>query len=193
MARWSSKIENSIVLAGKQKDRRDFLDAFFESETYIPRNEIEEREFEEFSLVMSSMSILIYVALADGVVNFKEKNQIIDDLVFQFNQHSSEQKKLAEFGNYEKEIIGNIYDKIILDYQENREDLVRVIEVIDMVYSNNLQKREYLVRLCYYCGYSDGLLKDVEREAIDKVVSLLKVGIRDSARIEQEVLSEINR
>ena len=192
MARWTVKLENSITLAGKQADRKDFLNAFFESEVYIPKNEAEEREFNEFSLVMSSMAILIFVALADGTINPLEKQRIIDDLIFQLNQRPLEHKKLAEFGNFEKDIIGNIYDKIVEDYQTKRCDLDHVVKVIDMVYSNNPEKRQYLVRLSYYCGYSDGVLKESEEQAIIKVSEMLKVGNRQRLRIAKEVREEMN-
>lgn len=191
MSRWTNKIENSISLASHEKHNQDFLNAFFESAAYIPHNEQEEQELEEFSLVLSSMSLLIYVAMADGDISEIEKQRIVKDLIFQLNQRPLEYQKLAEFGKYEKEIILNIYDKLLLKISQ-KSDIKKICDVISMVYANNLAKRIYLIRLCYYCCYSDGRIKQVELDRIEEVCELLKVGRQDRIRVHQEVSNELN-
>ncbi|MDO9577313.1 MAG: hypothetical protein Q7J16_05470 [Candidatus Cloacimonadales bacterium] len=54
-----------------------YLDIFFQPKNYIPQNEQEKKEFDEFSLVTSSMALLLYIASADNVIKIEEREQII--------------------------------------------------------------------------------------------------------------------
>jgi len=191
MTRWTQKIENSISLASRESNKQDLLDAFFESKAYIPHNEEEEREFEEFSLVISSTALLVYIALADGIIQQEQKERIISDLIFQLGQRSYEREKLVEFGTYEKEIISNLYDKMVKELQAGKTDIGNIVRVVDMVYANNPAKRIYLVRLCYYCAYSDGSLDPLEEERIDELSRLLKIGKHEQQRAKAEVEADL--
>jgi tellurite resistance protein len=194
MPRWTKKIENSVKLAGKEQDRSDFLNAFFESEVYIPHNEVEEKEFEEFSLVLNSMALLIYVAKANKIIEPEVKQQIIEDLTFQLHQRPPReyQKLKSEFGTYEKEIISNIFDKIVKEYEEGKIDINKTIQAINLVYKHNLEKRYYLLRLCYYCAYSDNYLDKEEANRIAEIAQKLKVGDDIRQAVEEEVIDELH-
>ena len=119
MARWSKKIENSISIASREVHNQDFLEAFFDSEVYIPHNEKEEEEFGEFSLVISSMALLIYVASAGKEISETVKKRIISDLIFQLEQRPYEFVKLTDFGQLENEIVTNVFERMKKDYEEN--------------------------------------------------------------------------
>jgi uncharacterized tellurite resistance protein B-like protein len=194
MPRWTKKIENSVKLACKEQDRSDFLNAFFESEVYIPHNEVEEKEFEEFSLVLNSMALLIYVAKANKIIEPEVKQQIIEDLTFQLHQRPPReyQKLKSEFGTYEKEIISNIFDKIVKEYEEGKIDINKTIQAINLVYKHNLEKRYYLLRLCYYCAYSDNYLDKEEANRIAEIAQKLKVGDDIRQAVEEEVIDELH-
>jgi len=191
MARWTKKIENSISLASREMHNQDFMEAFFDSEVYIPHNEQEEEEFGEFSLVVSSMSILLYVAMADNEISKLEKDRIISDLIYQLSQRPLEFAKLSDFGQYENLIISNVYDKILKDLQAGNTDIDNVIRIIDMVYRNNPAKRLYLLRLCFYCAYADGHLGASEHDRVIEVGKKLGIPKIEICRVNQEVTSEL--
>ncbi|HCX73368.1 MAG TPA: hypothetical protein DHM37_06610 [Candidatus Cloacimonas sp.] len=193
MSRWTKKIENSVKLAGKEQDRSDFLNAFFESEAYVPKNQEEEKELEEFSLVLHSMALLIYIAKANRVIEPEVKQQIIEDLTFQLHQRPPReyQKLKDEFGTYEKEIISNIFDTILAEYEEGKVDVNKIIKAINIVYKNNLEKRYYILRLCYYCAYSDNYLDKEEANRIAEVAKKLKIGDDVRQAVEEEVIDEL--
>lgn len=194
MPRWTKKVENSVKLAGKDRDSSDFLNTFLASEVYVPQNEVEEKEFEEFSLVLSSMALLIYVAKANKVISDEEKKRIIEDLTFQLHQRPPREiKKLkSEFGTYEKEIISNVFDEIVTEYEDGKIDIDKIIDSINLVYKHNMEKRYYLLRLCYYCAYSDNYLDKEEAKRIAEIAKKLKLGDETRQAVEEEVIEELH-
>jgi uncharacterized tellurite resistance protein B-like protein len=191
MARWSEHLSNFLKLAGEQKDEH-LIDAFFINRNYQPSNEIERKEFEDFSLVTSCMALLINIAKADKIMHPEERTRIIKDLTYQLEQRPFEYGNLKEkFGTSDREIIINIYNRMLVDHERGRLDLDKIIKVIDMVYQNNPDKRLYVLRLCYYCALSDSYFDESEDMVINDIAKKLMISDADRLRIEHEVKIEM--
>ncbi len=189
MTRWHKGIDG---ISSVTKEAQHSIEDFFKIKNYQPKTDEEKQIFEEFSLITSSMAILIYVANADRVINPDEKNQIISDIIFQMEQRPYEFIKLSEkFGKNEKEIILNIYDKMLKDYQTSSLNLDKIINDLCVYYRNNTEKRLYLIRLCYYCALSDNVFDEAEKKAIQIIAEKMEVPSADLKRIEEEVKEEI--
>lgn len=191
MARWKSGIESINAVANKSKNS---IEDFFEVKNYQPRNEEEEQVFEEFSLVVNSMAILIYIAKVDKMPNREEKEQIVNHITFQLQQRPYEFDRLSEkFGSSEKEIILNIYDEILKNYKANKLSLDDIIEDICLVYKNNPEKGYYLIRLSYFVALADHDLNKVEKDAIQSIADKMQISRDELKRIEKEVTLEVGR
>lgn len=191
MARWKSGIESINAVANKSKNS---IEDFFEVKNYQPRNEEEEQVFEEFSLVVNSMAILIYIAKVDKIPNREEKEQIVNHITFQLQQRPYEFDRLSEkFGSSEKEIILNIYDEILKNYKANKLSLDDIIEDICLVYKNNPEKGYYLIRLSYFVALADHDLNKVEKDAIQSIADKMQISRDELKRIEKEVTLEVGR
>jgi tellurite resistance protein len=189
MARWNNGI-NKITSFTEEGNKS--LDNFFISKNFTPETENEKQIFSEFSLIKSSLAILIHVATADQDVNSKEKNQIINDLIFQLEQRPYEFNKLSEkFGTNEKEIINNLYDQILGDYKADKLNLEKIINNICVYYQKNPEKRYYLLRLSYYCALSDRAFSEAEQKAIKDLATKMQVPADELKRIESEVNQEV--
>ncbi len=189
MTRWHNGIDGITSVASQPKHS---IEDFFKVKNYQPKTEEERQVFEEFSLITNSMAILIHIANADRLINNEEKNQIINDIIFQMEQRPYEFTKLSEkFGNNEKEIILNIYNKILEDYKANKVNLDKIVDDICLFYRNNPEKRFYLIRLSYYCAFSDNNFDPAEKEAIQNIAEKMQVPNEDLKRIEEEVKQEI--
>jgi len=188
MTRWENSIESIISVI---KESNYSLEDFFKPKNYQPRTDEEKQIFEEFSLVTSSMAILIHIAEADNILKREEKEQIINDIIFQLEQRPYELSKLSEkFGKYEKEIILNIFDKMVEDYQADKLNLDKIVEDICLIYQNNPEKRYYLIRLCFYCALADNEMDKAEMAAIQNLAVKMKVPRDELNRIEKEVKLE---
>lgn len=189
MTRW----QDSIHMLNSAKGLKEHsIEDFFKVKNYQPQNEKEKHILEEFSLVASSLAILIHVANADRTINPSEKNQIINDIIFQIEQRPFEFAKLSEkFGSNEREIIENMYDKFLQDYQTNELNLKKIISDISLLYQNNPEKRYYLLRLCYYVALADNAFDKAEQAAIQKLAQEMLVPLEELKRIEKEVREEI--
>ncbi len=192
MARWSKQIEKIIKLSSEASSQEKFPEAFLKPKNYLPQTDEEKKEFDEFSLVTSSMILLIHVAEADKVLKGEERERIISDLIFQLEQRPFEYDELAEkFGKYERDIISNMFDKLLNDYENGKLNLDEIIDIICMIYQNNPDKRYYLVRLLYNCAFADFDFDKAEKTAIEKIAKKLKVEPEEMKRIEKEVREEI--
>ncbi|MCF7911584.1 MAG: TerB family tellurite resistance protein [Candidatus Cloacimonetes bacterium] len=188
MARWENSIESIISIT---RESNYSIDDFFKPKNYQPKTDEEKHIFEEFSLVTSSMAILINIAEADNILKPEEKEQIINDIIYQLEQRPYELSKLSEkFGKFEKEIILNIYDKMVADYQTNNLNLDKIVDDICLVYQNNPEKRYYLIRLCYYCALADNDIAKAEMDAIQNIAVKMQVPDEELIRIEKEVKLE---
>ena len=191
MARWSKQIGNILQLSSKTSDAQ-FMESFYTIRNYLPKTEQEKEEFEEFSLVTSSMALLIHIAKADNVLKGEEHERIISDLIFQLEQRPYEYSNLSEkFGKYEREIITNMFEKLLKDYENGKIDLDEIIKIICMVYQNNSDKRHYLLRLCFYVALSDFDYDKAEQEAIKDIGTKLDISPEEMQKIEKEVRDEI--
>lgn len=189
MTRWQNGLEK---ITSATKETNHSVADFFKPKNYQPKTDEEKHIFEEFSLVTSSMAILIHIAKADRVLKREEKEEIIDLIIFQLEQRPYELIKLSQkFGNNEKEIILNIFDKILEDYQSNKLNLDKIVDDICLVYQNNPEKRFYLIRLCYYCAFSDNNVDKAEKDAIQDLAIKMHVPSDELKRIEEEVKLEV--
>ena len=188
MTRWQNGIDSVFFLT---KESNYSIEDFLKPKNYQPITDEEKHIFEEFSLVTSSMAILIHIAEADSILKSEEKEQIINDIIFQLEQRPYELNKLSEkFGKYEKEIILNIFDKMVADYQTNNLNLDKIVDDICLIYQNNPEKRYYLIRLCYYCALADNEMDKAEMAAIQNLAVKMKVPRDELNRIEKEVKQE---
>jgi uncharacterized tellurite resistance protein B-like protein len=191
MARWSERLGDFLKLAGEIKEEH-LLDSFFNNRSYQPANEKERKEFEDFSLVTSCMALLIHIAKANKIMHPEERTRIIKDLTYQLEQRPFEYDSLKEkFGFSDREIIVNIYNRMLVDHEKGKLDLDKIIQVIDMIYQNNPEKRYYILRLCYYCALSDSYYDESEDKVIKEIAEKLKIEESERARIEQEVRFEM--
>jgi len=194
MSRWSKQVGLVLQETSSYKSDGNFLESFYKVRNYLPANDQEKKEFEEFSLVTSSMAILIHIAEADGVLKAEERTKIVEDLIFQLEQRPYEYDKLSEkFGKYEIDIINNMFDKLVMDYELDQIDLDEIIRVINMVYQNNLEKRIYLLRLCYHVALADFDYDKKEQKVIKEIADKLNIPVKDAERIETEVRKEIEK
>lgn len=191
MARWQ---KNDEKLTSFITEANHSLDNFFKPKNYQPSTDEEKHIFDEFSLITSSMAILIHIASADRVITPEEKKQIINDIIFQLEQRPHEFTKLSEkFGNDERNVIYSVYDKILKDYQAGKINLDEIVEDICLVYKNNPEKSYYLLRLSYYCAHSDNDFDVPEKDAIAKLAKKLHVPNDKLKQIEEEVLQELGK
>ncbi|MBN2461038.1 MAG: TerB family tellurite resistance protein [Candidatus Cloacimonetes bacterium] len=194
MSRWSPQLGRIIKLAGENRSGSHILDSFFISRAYTPQNDQEQKEFDEFSLVTSSMALMIHIAKADLIMHPEERNRIIEDLTFQLEQRPYEYEHLSDkFGKTDKEIISNMYTQLLDDYEKQKLDLDEMIRVINMIYKNNPQKRIYLLRLCYFCALSDANFTASEDKVIKEVAQKLRIPIREVKRVETEAREELGQ
>jgi len=192
MARWSKQVDIILKESSSYKSDGHFLESFHKIRNYLPVNEQEKKEFEEFSLVTSSMAILIHIAAADGVLKGEERARIIEDLIFQLEQRPYEYIELADkFGKFEREIINNMFDKLVKDYENDLINLDEIIRIINMIYQNNHEKRCYLLRLCYHVALADYDYDKKEKSVIKEIANKLDISPEDTQRIENEIRNEI--
>ena len=191
MSRWSKYLGNSVNFAVEKTPKEGFLENFFETRTFQPRNEEEQKEYDDFSFISVSLSLAVYVSLADEEISSKEKDQIVSEMIFQVEQHPNEYACLAEkFGTADKEIVNSLFEKFKDEILSGNFDLNNNIRIINMIYENNPYKKYYLLRLCYLIGYTDS--DDVEKElaTINKIADMLKVPEIERERIRKDILKE---
>jgi len=191
MSRWQNSI-HKLSSTTEHKDRE--LEDFFKQKNYQPVTDEEIQIFDEFSLIVSSMAILIYVVNADKTIDQAEKEQIVNDMLFQMEQRPYEFSKLSKkFGDNEKEVILNIYDKLYAEYQTNKLNLDKILEEIYLLYQNNPEKRYYLIRLCFFSAMSDNVFDEAEKRAIHNIALSMDVATEELDRIEMEVKQELQK
>ena len=191
MARWSKSLGNSVNFAAEKLSDKSFLENFFEKRVFVPSNEEEQREFNDFCFVTSAMSLAIYVSLADGESSPAEKKRIIDEMIIQLDQRVQEYEELSEnFGSTDKIIINNLYEKIEKEVESGLFNLDDVTRVVNMIYGKNPFKRYYLLRLCYIVGYADRTQNMPTLKAIDEIAEKLNIEKSEQNRIRLEVLTD---
>jgi hypothetical protein len=193
MPRWSKKLGNSVNFA-IQKTRKDgFLEDFYEKRVFEPENEQEQREFEEFSFVSSSMALAVYVALGDGDISKQEKDNIIKELVFQLEHRYDEFTELSEeMGSNDKEIINSLFEKFKDDMQSGSLEIDNTVRVINMIFENNPYKKNYLLRLCYMVGFSDLKENEQKNARIKEIARKMEIDQEEIDRIRKEVKLGLN-
>jgi uncharacterized tellurite resistance protein B-like protein len=193
MPRWSKKLGNSVNFAIEKTRKDGFLEDFYEKRVFEPENEQEQREYEEFSFVTSSMALAVYVALGDGDISKQEKENIIKELVFQLEHRYEEFTELSEeMGSNDREIINSLFEKLRDDMQSGNQDIDNTVRVINMIYENNPYKRNYLLRLCYMVGFSDANENEQKNERIKEIAHKMQIEQEDIDRIRKEVKLGIN-
>ncbi|MBW6516543.1 MAG: TerB family tellurite resistance protein [Candidatus Cloacimonetes bacterium] len=191
MPRWSKYLGNSVNFAVEKTPKEGFLENFFETRTFEPRNEQEQKEYDDFSFISTALSLTVYVSLADEEVTLKEKERIISEMIFQIEQHPYEYACLSEkFGSNDKEIVNSLFEKFKDEILSENFDLDNNIRIINMIYQNNPYKKYFLLRLCYIIGFTDS--KDINREleVINQIAHKLHIPDVERDRIKKEVMKE---
>jgi len=191
MPRWSKYLGNSVNFAVEKTPKEGFLENFFETRTFEPRNEQEQEEYDDFSFISTALSLAVYVSLADKEVSLKEKDRIISEMIFQIEQHPHEYACLSEkFGSNDKEIVNSLFEKYKDEILSDNFDLDNNIRIIKMIYQNNPYKKYFLLRFCYIIGFTDS--KDVNREleVINQIAHKLHIPDVERDRIKKEVMKE---
>ena len=191
MSRWSKYLGNSVNFAVEKTPKEGFLENFFETRVFEPRNEQEQKEYDDFSFISTALSLAVYVSLADDELSPKEKERIISEMIFQVEQYPYEYACLSEkFGNTDKEIVNSLFEKFKDEILSKNYDLANNIRIINMIYENNPYKKYYLLRLCFIIGFTD--TKDINREivAINDIAAKLHIPDNERDRIKKEVMKE---
>ncbi len=191
MSRWSKYIGNSVNFAVEKTKDEGFLESFFESRTFEPKNEQEAKEYEDFCFVSSALSLAVYVSLGDQEVSEKEKERIVNEMIYQLEQRQHEHSALSEkFGSADKEIINTLFERFKDEIQSDNYDLDNNLRIINMVYRKNPYKRYFLLRLCFMIGYTDSRNIDQKLKIINNIAKKLHIDDRERERIKKEVATE---
>ncbi|MFA5498774.1 MAG: TerB family tellurite resistance protein [Candidatus Cloacimonadia bacterium] len=188
MARWSKSLGNSVNFAAEKLSDKNFLEDFYEKRVFVPSNDQERKEYNDFCFVSSAMYLAIYVSLADGESSPQEKKRLVDEMIIQLGQRSYEYEELSEnFGTSDREIIDTIFNKIEEEIKAGKFHLDEIVRVVNMIYGKNPFKRNYLLRLSYIVGYADKVLNEPTQKAIELIADKLKIEQSERDRIQSEV------
>ncbi len=192
MSKWSITIDDYL----KETDpntKEHSLETFFINKTYIPETDEEKKTFEEFSLVSSSMALTLVLAKSKGFISPAVKKEIITELVFQLHQRPLEYERYKSvYGKSEEEIISHLFDKLLADFETQNVDIDHQIDMINLVYKNNPQKRFYVIRLLFFVAFADHVFQFDEASIINRFADKLNVDKTEVERIKNEVIKEIN-
>lgn len=185
-------IEDYLRKSINTDNKEHVLETFFIKRNFVPGSPEEKAMLDSFSFIAAAMSLLIHLSMSKGSVSEPEKLSIIKQLAFQLHQRSNEYQNFKdEYGKKELEIITNLYAKLIHEYENNQMHIDKQIELINKVYGNNLQKRFFIIRLCFYIAYADKSLNTIEKELILDLAEKLDVEVIEVKRIEKEVKIEL--
>lgn len=191
MPRWSEKLGNSVNFAIEEVPEDTFLKNFFEDRAFVPRNEEEKREFNDFSFVATAMALAVYIALTDEEVSDSEKEQIVKEMIFQVEQYHHEYETLSEeFGNNDKEIVNALFKNFKKEIENGIFDLEYSLRLINKFYEKNPYKKYYLLRLCYKVAFTESKNVAKELDRVDKLAAKLKVADEERQRIRKEIKKE---
>jgi tellurite resistance protein len=194
MARWSKAVEASIFHVNNYGGRQPFLQQYYESEAYVPQTEEDKKELEDFSFIVSVMSLLVHLAKADGAIEIAERNRIIDELMYQLEQRYFEYETLAkQFGDEDKTIVTKIFTRIVEDYERDELRLEETLRIIRKIYQHNPHKLKFIIRLCYFVALSDEFISLSEKEVIMKFAEVFDIPQIELERIETEVIEAIKK
>ncbi len=194
MSRWSEKLGNSVHFAIEEIPEETFLESFFENRAFIPENEEERKEFEDFSFVSSALALAVYTALADGEVSEKEEEQIVKEIMIQIQQHYYEYEELAAgFGSSDEKIVTSLYDIYKKEILTKVFDLQKTIALINKFYGKNPYKKFYLIRLCYLVAFTDSLNNNQELNRVTELARQLHVDVEEKDRIRNEVMAKLKK
>jgi uncharacterized tellurite resistance protein B-like protein len=192
MARWSKAVEGSVLHVEKSKLKGNYLHQYFESQAYVPQTEEDKKELEDFSFIISVMSLLVHLARVDGIIKKEERKRIIDELVFQLEQRYYEYETLSQkFGESDKEIVANIFKKITEDYERESIDLEETLRIIKKIYQFNPHKLKFIIRLCYIIALSDKVLSISEKEIIKDFAEKFDIPTIEVERLEKEAKEQV--
>lgn len=192
MEREYLSIDHYLEESTKKDNKENVLATFFQKKNYEPKTDTEKLIIENFSFIAAAMSLLIHITMKKGHILEQEKNEIISRLVFQLRQRPFERANYSEdYGKAELNIVSNLYDKLLDEYENNRMDIEDQIDLINFVYQNNQQKRFFIVRLFFYIAFADRTLEIIELDTINMLAKSLSVDDEDIKRIKAEVIEEL--
>ena len=163
MARWSKQIGNILQLSSSQTTDAQFMESFNKIRNYLPKTEQEKEEFEEFSLVTSSMALLIHIAKADNVLKGEEHERIISDLIFQLEQRP------YEYGDEIIRIICMVYQ----NNPDKRYYLLRLCYYVALSdFDYDKAEQEAIMDIATKLYVSTEEMQKVEQEVRDEIINL---------------------
>ncbi len=185
-------IESAINVNAEFDTIENIMGSFHIKRNNTPLNDQESRIFEDFSLIVSAMSLMIHIAMADKVLSESEQQRIESDMYYQITTgRKSEYKYLSKaFGKYEDEIIRKMFNWILERYKSRKFDIETIIENINLIYRNNIRKRYYFIRICLFCAYADGQYTEDEKIEIQKIAGKLDLDSSKVETIREQVMGE---
>jgi tellurite resistance protein len=192
MARWSKAVEGSVFHVEKAGLKGHFLKQYYESQAYVPETEEDKKELEDFSFIISIMSLLVHLAKADGAIEHEEKKRIIDELVFQLEHRFYEYEILSKkFGESDLEIVSNIFAKLLEDYEKDNLNLNETLKIIKKIYNFNPYKLKFVLHLCYIVALSDEVITPSEHIVIQQFAEAFDIPKIELERIEAEAYRQL--
>ncbi|MCK5687098.1 TerB family tellurite resistance protein [bacterium] len=185
-------IASAVNIDGEYDTIENIMGSFYIMRNNLPENKIESRIFEDFSLIISSMTLMIHIAMADKTLSDSEQKRIESDMYYQITTgRKSEYKYLSQaFGKYEDEIIRNLFNCITKQYNTGRMNIEKIIDSINLIYRNNIRKRYYFIRICFFCAYADGDYSESEKIEILKISDKLELDLQKVEEIREQVMEE---
>ncbi len=193
MERESISIQDYLKDSTRKDNKEHVLATFFVKRNYDPKTPQEKVILDNFSFIAAAMSLLIHITMSKGNISENEKEEIIERLVFQLHQRSFEYTHYQEeYGKAELHIIHSLFEKLIHEYENHQMHIDDQINLINMVYQNNPQKRFFIVRLCFYIAFADKSLNIAEKLIIEELAGKLNVEDSEVKRIKAEVSEELD-
>lgn len=192
MEREYLSIDRYLEESTNKDNKENVLATFFQKRNYEPKTEQEKAMLDNFSFVAASMSLLIHIAMKKGFIAAIEREEIINRMLFELRQRPFERPNYTESsGQAGHKIIENLMEKLLDEYQNNQIHIDKQLELINIVYQNNPQKRYFIVRLFFYIAFADKTLDIPESEIINELSLKINVDKENVERIKKEVLHEL--
>ncbi|MCK5686046.1 TerB family tellurite resistance protein [bacterium] len=187
------EIQNEIIKSLNYDVIEDYMGYIFIQRNHVPEKKQDKIIFEEFSLIGSAMAIMIHIAMADGRITDTEYNRIVKDMYHNLahGKKSDSEKLKSIFGRYDAEIIQNMMSWFINEFNSMRIDMKKIITDLNTVYKNDIEKRKYIIQLCFYCAYADGECIETEETVIFEIARKLNIQSDDLEKIREQVKKEL--
>lgn len=194
MERWSKKIGNSVHFALDEVSDKTFLESFFQNRAFVPENEQEQKEFDDFSFISSATALAVYIAAADEDISSSEKDSILEEIFYQIKHNSKEYELISkELDATDKSLVAELFGKYKKEIEDGVFDLDTVVNHINKFFENNPYKRHYLIRFCYVIAYTESRNIEKEIARTDKLAVKLRINPQDTQRLKEEARIQVHK